>query len=118
MKTPRVCPECGSDTYFAENFDRIRDKSYAVEERMKRMAAQHAIAEANHVIRDLDRTNEKAWLARKSSEQAKVIRHLEQRLRDHGIKPYGPADTAVSSTAVSSQPSPVSHDQVGPGYTP
>ena len=85
---PRWCPECGTDTYFARNFDRVRDKSYAIEEQLRRMCASYGVDRANWELEKIDRDQNKRWLQRKVDSQRKVINRLENKLLSLKKQPY------------------------------
>ncbi len=90
VSEPRICPHCGSDTYFAQNFGRVRDKAAALELEMYRRTKQHAADILRLELAALDKANEHAWLQRKAHKQRLVINRLEAKLRKLGQVPHEP----------------------------
>lgn len=88
VSEPRVCPHCGSDTYFAQNFPRLVQKTAALEDQVRRMAAQHGVERANWQLEKIERANERTWLAQKAHKQRLVINKLEAKLRKLGKVPH------------------------------
>ncbi len=95
-KYPRVCEECGSDTWRARAFERISERNRHLESEMQKMARENghllwrlrdaeAMASVTH-----------ARLQRKIQRQARAIVKLTGRIRDLGQKAYAGAghDTA------------------------
>lgn len=85
---PRVCEHCGSDTYKAENFDRVRDSLTKYRERCENLARRNGLLQVRLEISGADAVEERAGLQRKVNRQARVIRRLEDRLRKLGRKPH------------------------------
>lgn len=85
----RVCPECGSDPWFSQEFPRVRDENHALRNRLVVSAKEHA---AEKMLWDIERMEMEEWKrsnSRKVSRQTRVIRRLEKRLRELGAFPYG-----------------------------
>lgn len=88
VSDPRHCPECGSDTYFAQNFGRMRDKAARLEDEIRRMAARHAVEKANWELKEIEREVGIRFIQGKAHRQLLALNQLEKRLRDLGHKPY------------------------------
>jgi hypothetical protein len=89
---PRVCPHCGSDTYFADNFERVRDRMHRLEKERERTAREHAVVVAKLELALFDKEDEHRWLQAKVKKQKRVIGQMAARLAAVGRKPYE-ADT-------------------------
>lgn len=90
-----VCPECGSNIYFAEHFPRVRDENFRLKAEIERQAAEHAVEKARWKVEEISREEERTFRGlrpnanrSKVERQTAVIRRLEQRLRDAGLMPY------------------------------
>lgn len=93
VSEPRVCSECGSDTYFAQNFAEMRDKLQDLREDYKRQAAKHAVEKAQWRLDELDREGRYRFLQGKAHRQRLVINRLEAKLRRLGVTPHAPDPT-------------------------
>lgn len=91
-KAPRVCACCGSDTWFAQNFERIRDQGERIRKEYVRQGAAHAVERAEWQLKQFDHMEEHRGLHSKIQRQRGVIRRLEARLRKAGVLPHVPAE--------------------------
>lgn len=87
-KRPRICPECGSDTYFAQNWGRLSAKLTATEEQIRRMAAAHGVQAANWELEKINREQVNRWLQQKVDSQRKALNRLENKMLKLGKQPY------------------------------
>lgn len=99
-KPPRICPECGGDRYLARRADRDLERSYEMQRAARRMAAEAGVAKFQMDILKMDHEQRTAGMQRKITKQARVIRRLEERVKELGGKPYDGA---------------ISRDQTAPG---
>jgi predicted RNase H-like nuclease (RuvC/YqgF family) len=84
MAHDRVCEHCGSDRYFAEQFPRLRDINAQLHRRVERVHSQAAVNEARLEMQLMETAEEKRWLQAKVRKQARVIRRLEEKMRERG----------------------------------
>lgn len=105
----RICRECGADTWKASNYDELvaaRDRHWKTnrEQAIEILTLKLRVAE----LEEHERTRQ-----RKTVRQARVIRRLEDRLRELNQFPYegfGLGETAPVAQNVS----PVEDDGIGP----
>ncbi len=88
----RTCGECGSDTYLAAMADRMRDARYRAERRAEQVARENGLLIAQVKWAREDNQDQIRGLQRKVRKQADVIRRLERRLREQGVKPHDDVD--------------------------
>lgn len=67
-----ICPECGANEYFQDNWSRIVDENQRLRNEIERQAARSAVVEAKHRISELEREERQRW------EQGKVLRQRER----------------------------------------
>ena len=87
-KSPRICPDCGSDTFFADNFERVRDEAFRLRKEFEHQAARHAVERAQWELQRFDNDEGRRGMQEKIQRQRKVINRLERRLRALSVKPY------------------------------
>ena len=86
MTTPRICPECKSDTYFAREFSRVRDEA-----QFWRRQAEKAAAEVSRLQLKIehgeyrDRTDV-AWLQGKVVAQRRELKRLNDERNTQRIR--------------------------------
>lgn len=87
-KRPRTCPECGSDTIWAREFDRIQDEKSTLYDRFKKVMAQHGVDRAQWELEKVHHEVKTRWLQQKVDSQRKALNRLENKLIELGRKPY------------------------------
>ena len=87
-KRPRVCPECGSDTFKAQDYDKAVSERYEVYDRFKRRFAQHAMEQAQWEIDKIRLEDATKSLQRKVNAQRKALNRLENKMLKLGKQPY------------------------------
>lgn len=90
VSDPRVCPECGSDTYFAQEFERMRDRCYRIKDEYERQAARFAVERAKWQLEQFENQEDRKGLQGKVHRQRQVINRLEKKLRKLGVAPHAP----------------------------
>lgn len=88
---PRTCEECGSDTYFAQEFASMRDRLYRVMDQYRRQALQHAAAKAQWELRIYELEERAKSTQAKAHRQRLALNRLEAKLRARGERPYAKA---------------------------
>lgn len=84
----RVCECCGSDTYKAEHFDDVRDRANREARAADRVASENGVLRLRLRMAEETHIEAQAGLQRKIARQARVIRRLEERLRERGDAPH------------------------------
>lgn len=84
----RVCPECGSDVWQARNHHRTVEENFRLRQWIESDAAKHAVQVARLKLQVMEATESQRGLQRKKDRQSRVIRRLEDRLRERGQRPY------------------------------
>lgn len=87
-KRPRVCPECGSDTFQAQDYAKVVSERYEVYDRFKRRFAQHAMEQAQWEIDKIRLEDSTKSLQRKVASQRKALNRLENKLLKLKRQPY------------------------------
>lgn len=88
MTQHRNCPECGSDPYKTQDYDKIVREMNSLSSRYKMMSASHGQDRASWEIKALKLEEGMTWLQRKVKKQAQALARLEAKLRRHGEQPY------------------------------
>lgn len=88
VSDPRHCPECGSDTYQAQGFERQLRRASRLQGELERQAMHHAAEVARLKILLMDAKEEKSWLQSKTHKQRLQLNRLEKKLRARGQQPY------------------------------
>lgn len=83
-----VCPECGSDPFKTQDYDKITKEIAEISSRYKRAHASWAGVSAEWEIKNLRLEEGMKWLQRKVKKQAQAIQKLEDKLKRHGERPY------------------------------
>ncbi len=86
MTKERICPHCGSDTYFAREFPRVRDQSQWWRREAEKLAAEVAqLKLAAEHSRWRDRTDV-AWLQGKVVAQRRALKRLNDEVNAERIR--------------------------------
>lgn len=88
VSVPRICPECGSDTYFAQNFPRVRDENARLRQEIERLAANHAVEKARGLLKQIEQEENQKFNQRKVHVQRLAINRLEKKIRSLKARPY------------------------------
>lgn len=92
-KRPRICPDCGSDTFFADNFERVRDESFRLRREYEAQAARHAVERAQWELARFDTDEGRRGMQEKIQRQRRTINRLEERLRKAYVQPHAEEPT-------------------------
>lgn len=75
----RICEHCGSDTYFAENFDRLRDYNDRLSKQIVQERSRTAIAVASKDLKIMELEERMKWLQRKVAKQKDALRKIQEK---------------------------------------
>jgi hypothetical protein len=92
LKDFSTCPECGSNIYFAQNFERVRDHLHLVRQAFERQASEFAVERARWCLKELEELESRKSIHRKVQKQRAVIVRLENKLRALGKRPHEPEE--------------------------
>jgi hypothetical protein len=95
---PRVCPECGADRWKMRDATRLVEANLRLNEQVERLAARNGVLSHQLEVIALEHREHFSRGARKIARQARVIRRLEAKLREHGVPPYQGAPIDQTST--------------------
>lgn len=84
----RNCPECGSDPFKTQDYDKITREMNELSSRFKRALASHGLVRAEWDLKEIELTEGMKWLQRKAKKQAQTITKLEDKLKKFGEQPY------------------------------
>lgn len=88
VPSPSRCEHCGSNRYFADNFERFRDRVSRLESEITLQAGRHAIEIATLKLQLLTQSADRAWAQSKVQSQRRHLNRLEKKLTELGQKPY------------------------------
>jgi hypothetical protein len=87
-KIPRVCPECGGDRYMAHEGKNYFDLALRHGIKAEGIARENGLLRYKLSIAESDASERVSGMQRKVIRQARVIRRLEERVKQLGAKPY------------------------------
>ena len=73
-----TCEHCGANEYYQDNWSRIIGENQRLRSHVEKQAANHAIAEARHKIRELELAERRTWDQSKVQRQKERIKQLEE----------------------------------------
>ena len=82
------CPECGSDPFKTQDYDKITKEMEELSYRYKRARASWSELSAKDEITIIKLEEGMRWLQRKVKKQAQAITRLENKLKKNGHRPY------------------------------
>lgn len=85
---PRECPECGSDTWKAQDYDKLYKENWEIADRLKKMAAQHGLLSAQWELQKIRLEAGMKSLQQKCNRQRAALNRLENKLISLNKKPY------------------------------
>lgn len=84
----KLCPECGSDPFKSQDWDKMHKEMEELVFRYKRARSSWAELSAADEIQILKLEEGMRWLQRKVKKQAQAIQKLENKLKQRGEQPY------------------------------
>lgn len=84
----KICPNCGSDPWKTQDYDKIVKEMEELSYRYKRARGSWAELSAKDEITILKLEESMRWLQRKVKKQAQSLGRLEEKLRSYKQQPY------------------------------
>lgn len=95
-RLPPICPTCGSDTYKAKNFDRVRDQATFLRRELATAMAKLGIEQAERRLERWNRQKGHSYEQMKVHRQAQEIKRLQAALSQRVRHPDEAADFEAS----------------------
>lgn len=99
IRPKRQCEECGSDRWVARDAQMRFAAAQRMNDAAQKIARENGELRLRVAVLEAERNEIQGLLQRKITRQARVIRRMEERLRELGRKPYEDAPLGESAAA-------------------
>ncbi len=77
-----ICPSCGANDYFQDNWSRIVEENDRLRRELSLEAERHAATRVMHRIKELEADTRETWAQGKVARQREALRALEESRKD------------------------------------